>query len=190
MINIINTNNDIRGMKGTDRGHWDECVRFHGHACPGLAVGYRAAETALRELCGSAARSEDEEIVCVAENESCAVDAVQCMTSCTAGKGNMIFRPSGKMAFSFFLRNTEKGIRVVAKPFDRGDREETVMRVLSMPQSELFDIKEPHYAMPGKARMFDSAECSKCGEYSREDKMRLSGGMMLCQDCFDSYDRG
>ena len=22
---------------------WERCVAFHGHACPGLAIGYRAA---------------------------------------------------------------------------------------------------------------------------------------------------
>ncbi|MDR3206012.1 MAG: formylmethanofuran dehydrogenase subunit E family protein, partial [Candidatus Methanoplasma sp.] len=27
-----------------DKELWDGCVRFHGHACPGLAIGFRASE--------------------------------------------------------------------------------------------------------------------------------------------------
>ena len=23
---------------------WDQCVTFHGHECPGLAIGYRVAK--------------------------------------------------------------------------------------------------------------------------------------------------
>lgn len=33
-----------------DQVLWDECVRFHGHECPGLAIGYRAAEIAKEQL--------------------------------------------------------------------------------------------------------------------------------------------
>lgn len=168
---------------------WAECIRFHGHACPGLAIGYRAAMIALERL--NVSRSEDEEIVCVAENEACGVDAVQVVTSCTAGKGNLIFRPAGKTAYSFFCRSNGKGLRVASKPFDRsGGKEEIVAKILKAPADDLFEIKEPHYGMPEKARMFESVECSNCGEYSREDKMRLSGKKLLCFDCYDPYNRG
>ena len=26
--------------------NWERCVEFHGHSCPGLAIGYRACEAA------------------------------------------------------------------------------------------------------------------------------------------------
>ena len=29
---------------------WDKCVAFHGHSCPGLAIGFRAATLALELL--------------------------------------------------------------------------------------------------------------------------------------------
>ena len=60
---------------------WDECVRFHGHACPGLAIGYRAAEAASERLGTTLRRTEDEDIVCVSENDSCGVDSIQCIMS-------------------------------------------------------------------------------------------------------------
>lgn len=40
--------------------------RFHGHMCPGLAMGIRAAEIALQEI-GPHAR--DEEVVAIVETD-------------------------------------------------------------------------------------------------------------------------
>ena len=37
----------------------------------------------------------DEEIVAIVENDACGVDALQCVTGCTFGKGNLIFRDYG-----------------------------------------------------------------------------------------------
>lgn len=170
---------------------WKSCIAFHGHACPGLASGYRAAEIATKKLGIALERAKDEELVCISENEACGVDAVQNLLSCTAGKGNMIFRPYGKMAFTIFDRKTGKGVRLVLKPFDRnGDREAIMNRILTAPAEEVFDIKEPQCKVPEKARMFDSVICDKCGESCREDKIRLSNGKKHCTACFDAYDRG
>ena len=88
---------------------YEDVVDFHGHSCPGLALGYRVSQRALRELKG---RSEDEEIVAVVENNSCAVDAVQVMTGCTFGKGNLIFRDYGKQVYTFIRRPSGKYIRI------------------------------------------------------------------------------
>ena len=85
---------------------WDKCVKFHGHECPGLAIGFKAAEAAIARL--GIGFSPDEEIVCVTENDACGVDAIQVMTGCTCGKGNLIFRDRGKSAYSFFERSTGK----------------------------------------------------------------------------------
>jgi formylmethanofuran dehydrogenase subunit E len=71
------------------------CIAFHGHLCPGLVIGYQAARAALPLL--SQGRAQDEELVCITMTDSCAVDAIQFLTGCTAGKGNLIFRDFGKM---------------------------------------------------------------------------------------------
>ena len=89
----------------------DGAIAFHGHCCPGLAFGIRAGEWAVREF----GHAEDEEIVAVVENDSCAVDAIQYLTGCTFGKGNFVFLDYGKMAFSFFRRSDGKAARLVAK---------------------------------------------------------------------------
>ena len=33
-----------------NRELWDKCVGFHGHECPGLAIGFRACEAAVEKL--------------------------------------------------------------------------------------------------------------------------------------------
>jgi formylmethanofuran dehydrogenase subunit E len=56
--------------------------------------------------------SSDEEIVCVTENDARGVDAVQLITGCTFGKGNLLYKGTGKMAFSFYNR-THMSVTIV-----------------------------------------------------------------------------
>src|ERR1700687_5756679 len=97
-------------MKALQETELREVIQFHGHLCSGLALGYRVAKAALRELGGD--RPRDEELVAVVENDSCAVDAVQFITGCTFGKGNLIFRDYGKHVYTFFNRRTGQGVRI------------------------------------------------------------------------------
>lgn len=60
-----------------DEETWRARVRFHGHSCPGLAIGCRAAEFAMDGLGISMERAKYEELVCVTENDACGVDAIQ-----------------------------------------------------------------------------------------------------------------
>jgi formylmethanofuran dehydrogenase subunit E len=50
--------------------------------------------TAAMELLESF-RAEDEELVAIAKNDACSVDALQCVTGRTFGKGNLLFRDYG-----------------------------------------------------------------------------------------------
>ena len=89
---------------------FQEVVKFHGHACPGLAFGFRVTRLALREL--GIDRAADEELVAVVENNSCAVDAIQAMAGCTFGKGNLIFNDYGKQVYTFIRRSTGEAVRL------------------------------------------------------------------------------
>ena len=103
---------------------FSDVTKFHGHVCPGSAIGYRAAEIAIREL--SKTRSMDEELLAIVENDSCSVDAIQVVTGCTFGKGNLIFKDYGKQVYTFVNRDTgdslrlslNKGINEMDKEFD------------------------------------------------------------------------
>lgn len=175
----------------TIENDWERCVAFHGHSCPGLAIGYRACEAAREKM--RLRFSQDEELVCVTENDACGVDAVQRLTGCTIGKGNLILRPRGKMAFSFFCRQSGKKLRLVFKPpfpgkdMDRGAWQE---RILNAPLDELFDCKQPAYDPPLQARLFNRLVCAKCGEAMAENTGRLEDGQTLCLDCHTGYSRG
>jgi formylmethanofuran dehydrogenase subunit E len=172
-----------------DRELWDRSAAFHGHSCPGLAIGYKAALYA-RDLL-DLRFSEDEDVVCITENDACGVDAISVILGCTVGKGNLLFRLRGKQAFSFFNRKTGKRLRLVLRDMPKGDksREEVQREMLDAPPDQLFDVKEPSFALPEAARIFPSAACEGCGEKTAEPYIRLQGGKKVCLDCFSPYGR-
>ena len=167
---------------------WSRCVDFHGHSCPGLATGYRAAETALGLLGVASAR--DEELVCISENDACGVDGVQAVTGCTLGKGNLLLHLTGKMAFSFYSRTTGRSVRLVLRALPELDREARRDFILTAPAEEVFQVKETVLPLPERARHFRSVVCARCGESVPEHLARLHNGEPLCLDCFTPYDRG
>ncbi len=188
---------------------------FHGHMCPGLAIGIRAAEVALREI---GPHAEDEEVVALVETDMCGVDAIQYLTGCTFGKGNLIHLDYGKNAFTFFRRSDGKGVRIVtrlealASPDPElealrnrlGDEDLTPkerqrfwelhgarsLRILDTPLDELFDFKEPQKDIPGHARIMDSLTCDTCGESVMETRTRRFSSKTLCIPCFNQMDSG
>jgi formylmethanofuran dehydrogenase subunit E len=186
---------------------------FHGHWCPGLAIGIRAAEWALQEM----GKAGDEEIVAVVETDMCGVDAIQFMTGCTFGKGNLIHRDYGKNAFTFYCRGDQKAMRLVTRPdiFDE-DRKELIKlqakrqqqeltteeecewrqirknmaaRVMSASFEALFEFKDPAGPLPGKARILSSLVCDVCGEATMESRTRRFQDQTLCIPCFEDVER-
>lgn len=169
---------------------WNECVRFHGHACPGLAMGFRASEVAAETLGVPLEKVRDEEIVCVVENDACGIDAVQAIYSCTAGKGNLLFRITGKQAYSFFDRRSGKKVRVLIDgDFGEMCREDLMNHILTAPEEEVVKVKNPVFDIPETAKIFYSVRCESCGELAREDKVRWQDGKQVCLDCFRDYSR-
>ncbi len=174
-----------------DQQLWQKCVEFHGHECPGLAIGFKACEAAKKKL--GIGFSKDEEIVCITESDACGVDAVQVITGCTLGKGNLIYRGTGKNAYTFFCRDTGQKLRVVLKP-DNGSKDlsraERQQAILKSSVEELFEFKNPSFDLPEKARLFNTLICEKCGEGAPEHKMRIMDDKKVCIDCFKEYSRG
>ena len=189
-------------------------VQFHGHFCPGLAIGMRAAELALREI-GS--HATDEEVVAIVETDMCGVDAIQFMTGCTFGKGNLIHLDYGKNAFTFIRRSDGKAIRLVMRLQSWGEsnneqRELTARiqsgeaspeehehfqdlfqqrrrEILDLPLEQLFDVQMVEPRIPTKARVRESIQCEACGEMVMETRLRLMGGRKLCIPCFEAVER-
>lgn len=165
---------------------WQTCLAFHGHACPGLALGLRVAEEALA-LIGGSGPVPDEEVVCVAETDSCAVDAIQCLTGCTLGKGALVPRQRGKRAFSFFSRTGGGAWRILWIDEAGGlSREERMARFLTAPGHELFRVGKPTLAQPEKARIHNARPCALCGEITAEPFLRVQANALVCLDCYDA----
>lgn len=177
---------------------------FHGHRCPGLAWGIRAAEWALKEV----GRAGDEDVVTVAETDMCGVDALQVLLGCTLGKGNLRVRYWGKVAFSFYRRGDGVSLRLVARSLPDPAEEETralrelpertpkqevrlaelrearVRQILDLPLEALFERKETTDPLPPMAPMEPSVVCAACGEKVMETRVRLRRGRVLCGPCF------
>ena len=191
---------------------WKRAVEFHGHVCPGLATGYRVSLAGLREL--ASLRSADEEVVAIVETDSCGVDAVQALTGCTFGKGNLIFHDFGKHVFTFACRDSRKGVRISVKPrswLEPADmhalREKVsggtaskpeqerfqqyharmIERILQAPEEELLSIREMSLEIPLRARIFRSVECAYCGEPVMEPRARIRDGKFACIPCSNRY---
>jgi formylmethanofuran dehydrogenase subunit E len=160
-----------------------QTINFHGHSCPGLAFGIRASELIMARF----GRALDEEIVAVVETDMCAVDAIQFLTGCTFGKGNLIHLDYGKNAFTFYRRLDGKGVRIVTRrnifpeegdelvalqkkmikeglDSEEQERLKEVMalrtkRIMVAKLEELFEIKPATGPMPKKARVLESVIC-------------------------------
>lgn len=171
-----------------NKSQWERCVDFRGHACGGLTIGYKAALYAAELL--SLTFSTDEEIVCIAENDSCSIDAIQVLLGCSVGKGNLLFHLTGKQAFSFYHRNSGKSLRLVLKPRPQNmTRAELLPYYQTLSPQEMFDVKEATLTLPRHAAIFKSIPCENCGEDTAEKYIRLENGKQLCPDCTDKYNR-
>ena len=165
---------------------FNEVVRFHGHSCPGLAIGYRMTCAALAAL--HALRAADEEIVAIVENNACGVDAVQYVAGCTFGKGNLVFRDWGKHVYTLYARKTGAGVRVSFHGRGipegmRDDRQAFTAWVLAAPLESLLSITDVVIDEPEPARIHRSELCAVCGESVMETRLRDIGGRLVCIPC-------
>jgi len=172
-----------------NQDYWNKAKEFHGHECPGLAIGVKVCEAVIEKM--GVSTSLDEELICITENDACGVDAVQSLMGCTMGKGNLIYKPTGKQAFTFIRRDNGVAVRFYLKAKNNGmERLEYQNYLLNASTDEIFDFKEVKVALPEKARIFSSVICEKCGEAAPEHKMRLQEDEKVCLDCFKEYTRG
>jgi len=192
-----------------DENVLERVVEFHGHMCPGLAMGVQAATIALREI---GAHAKDEEVVAVVETDMCGVDAIQFLTGCTFGKGNLIHRDWGKNAYSFYRRSDGRAVRVSVRPDAwQRDPEHTALfakvragqaseeerarfqelhvaqsrKVLELDPDDLYQVTEIAGPPPRKARIHASVVCAVCGEAAMETRVRRLDGQELCTPCFE-----
>jgi formylmethanofuran dehydrogenase subunit E len=193
-------------------GDFARCVQFHGHTCPGLAIGFQAARTLMKRL--GVRKSPDEELLAIVETDACGADAIQVMTGCTFGKGNFIFKNYGKHAFSLMDRKRTKAMRVCLLPdvfesdpeylslskknqIDKASVEETerfrqlqqdrVQKILEAKPESLFKIEKISADLPPKARIMESGICDLCGEPAKVDLLHNRNSKKLCIPCAERH---
>ncbi|MBU2054259.1 MAG: TraR/DksA C4-type zinc finger protein [Proteobacteria bacterium] len=189
-------------------GDYQRCVAFHGHDCPGLAIGYRAAKAGLAFLRED--RAEDEGLVAIVETDACGSDAVQVLTGCTFGKGNFIYRDHGKNVYTLLDRKSGRGVRVALQSgvMDLNERHRQLIEkmrkdaatqeerrefwelhrlksldILKKPLEALFLIRTANPQLPPKVRMEPSRLCACCGEPTMGSKLVEFQGKDICRDC-------
>ena len=163
-------------------------ISFHGHTCPGLAIGIRAAELAMEKL----AVHETANSLCVTETDMCGVDAIQFLTGCSFGKGNLVHKDYGKSAFTFFNRDTGKGFRALfndSKGARDMDRDERIKMIMAASLDDLFSLKDIEVPPVKPARILKSITCDQCGELTMESRIRLFDGAHLCPPCFKTVEQ-
>jgi formylmethanofuran dehydrogenase subunit E len=194
----------VTGRKFSD--DFEECVRFHRHLCPGLAIGYAASKRAAHAL--NVGPSQDEELVAIVENDSCAVDAVQVILGCTFGKGNLVFRDWGKQVLTLMDRGAKRAVRVSftgEMPYkkerhelrekirtghaDKNDldqwedlKEKASVEIISSPD-RFFTVQEVPCDLPPHASIVETRPCEICGEPVMIDRLAERGGRRICMGC-------
>lgn len=199
-----------------DKNLIEKTIEFHSHNCPGLSIGIRASELAIKELnIHNAAES-----VCVTETDMCGVDAIQFLTGCTFGKGNLIHKDYGKSAFTFYDRDAGKGIRAVLKENIAGaskteadnarvlmakvmqgtatkeeekmaieKRAQRIDQIMTASLFDLFTLEKIDTPPARPARILNSLECETCGEMTMESRVRIFDGKHMCVPCFQRVEQ-
>jgi formylmethanofuran dehydrogenase subunit E len=198
----------MKGKAILSNRDFKKCVAFHGHVCPGLAIGFQAARTLMKRL--GVRKAPDEELLAIAETDACGADAIQVMTGCTFGKGNFIFRNYGKHAFSLADRKKGKAMRVCLRPDAFGAdpkylslsgkvqndeaspkelaqfrklQQARVQKILEADPESIFKIEEISPDIPPKARIIESGTCDFCGEPTKIDLLNRINGKKICIPC-------
>jgi formylmethanofuran dehydrogenase subunit E len=185
-----------------------QCIAFHGHLCPGLVYGYLVAKGAMKLL--GVHRSQDEEVVAISENDTCAVDALQIMLGTTLGKGNLIVKDYGKNVFTVISRSNKRAFRLSRKEtykYEGAHEEEFAsleeayasghatdeqrkrqkwlksLDLMAKPLDAVFDAQEVQCPEPPYAPLAPSKACARCGEMTMATKMIEKNGKIFCVPC-------
>ena len=192
-----------------------EAGKIHGHYCPGLALGVRAATYAMQKM--SAVSDGMEDLVAITETNNCSADGVQFVTGCSFGNNALIFRDLGKTACTLTKRDG-KGIRVVTKngseeylqsispdfyeqfrkvvvEKDHHPEEKAKFRragtkaafdLLNLAFDKIFDVQEVPVKLPAYAPIHESIICEVCGEKTMASRIVEEAGKKQCLSCSTS----
>jgi formylmethanofuran dehydrogenase subunit E len=190
----------------------DQAMAFHGHKCPAMPLGFRAAEAAMVAL--RVPRSQDKELYVIAETgkghaAGCFLDGIMSATGCTYGKSNIEKKYYNKMAFTLIDVNKGKSVRVRLKDAFFGNMlnspfvdqrkqgvlpqevapevaDPLVSKIQSMPEAMFLEVGPiEDYDFPKGKGCFETALCAKCGERVFVDKLTETAEGLVCVPCLE-----
>lgn len=179
---------------GRDIPKYEDVVLFHSHNCSTLALWYRMSVAAMKYL--NCSRIDASELICLANHDTCGLDAIQCVTGCTSGNGNLLTRSTSADVLTLYDTASEHAVRVV--PTLAVDRErqmptdpelseaEKVRRILETPDDELLICARVPVAPFDIARLQTREKCSADSAYSivtqsSKDAANSVNGKEKCQ---------
>jgi len=158
---------------------------FHGHICPGIAIGVLVAKYVLEH---DFERSPDEELVAVVETDNCSVDALQELLGTTYGKGNLIHNDYGKNNYKIYSRKSQKAVKLALKASfldsKKLSRDEKIQKILDLKPEDLFNIREIEYDPPILAQIEESVLCDMCGELTMDSRIMKYQDSNICIPCY------
>ena len=179
-------------------------IAFHGHFCPGLSIGIRAAEWCLREF-GS---GKDGSVAAVIETDRCGTDAVQFLTGCTFGKGNFVHLNYGKAVYNFYLIAEDRSARLLLNPELTADlaaeektlakedrdgrnriRQKMIRRMFDAPLEEMFRISATHRPFVKRVGTKETVRCERCHEPTELTAIQEVQGQKICGECLAAIHR-
>ncbi len=186
-------------------------LKFHGHKCPAMPMGLRAAAAAMNVL--GSERAQDKELIVISETgkghaAGCFLDGIMVVTGATYGKSNIRKLYYNKMAFTLIDTRKKKSVRVSLKPeffanavnspfVQRRKQgippqdipaevvEPLVDKIMNLSEEAFLDIGEVKDVEVKKGEgMFEIRPCAKCGEMVFVDKLRVTReGELVCIPC-------
>lgn len=191
---------------------WESVVKFHGHTCPGLAIGFRVAQIALRELFSNKIPLEKRWAIVESGSCCCGIDAVQLLVGCTTGKGNLMVKDWGKEVYIFGISGSREALRVAVKKDAWPDntfwesrrrvtageaepteidafyrkRTELANNILGLSEESLCTLSRVKMIFPAKKQDFQLADCPFCGEPVQKRMLVEDNGKMICQSCYEN----
>ena len=164
----------------------ERAVKFHGHTCPGVAIGVLVSKYILDH---DNDFSIDEELVAIVENDNCSVDAIQALLGTTYGKGNLVHLDYGKNNFTFYNRDNKKAVKLSLKNLSFGERdlprEERIQKLLNANPEDVFNIEEVKFEPPQFAQIHESILCENCGDPTMSTRIKEFKGKKLCIPCYE-----
>ena len=125
---------------------YEKAGELHGHYCPGLAIGVRAAASALDIL---NPEKKGKNLYCIAESRACYLDGIQVVFGTTVGNGRLEVRDSNEAAFNFYDRESGRSVRLAAADMPKGlSRDEKRDFILTAPLDKVFTQTTARFEAP------------------------------------------